>query len=88
MGLIESIYNGDLFPCEQTNEYRERVGTAHSKVCEAEEKLLKAHPELHDEIDELIAANIHLSTEGDLSEYVKGFRHGALLMLEILRDQA
>ncbi|MBR5088117.1 MAG: hypothetical protein IK093_01675 [Ruminiclostridium sp.] len=84
MGIIDSIYNGDLFPCEQTNEYKAEINSAHRSVCDAENKLLEQHPECKELIDGLASANTHLMSVSDCGEYVKGFRHGALLMLDIL----
>ena len=86
MGMIEKLYDGELYPCEQTGEYKKRIGDAHLKVCEAEEELLKAHPELYDAVNALANANIDLATETERSQYIKGFRQGALLMLDILNS--
>ena len=36
MAIIEEIYSGTLFPCEQTNEYKARINAAHKAVCDAE----------------------------------------------------
>lgn len=88
MAIIEKIYSGTLFPCEQTNEYKARINAAHKAVCDAEDALTGQFPEASELTDDLLKAHIHLASESDLGEYVKGFRHGALLMLDILRGES
>lgn len=83
--IIEEIYNGDLLPidklCNTDKEYRKVM----EKVIAAENALLNAYPEVTELFEKYQDADGQMISLSNSREFVKGFKIGAQVALEIMK---
>ena len=80
--MIESLYNGEICPCEKPAPNTARFRENRATICSTEEKLLEQFPKCKDLLNEYTNA---LCIEAQLeskADFVRGFRLGALIALE------
>lgn len=86
MNIIEEMYNGDLFPIRMyshnSNEYRKAM----DDLVSAEKELLNTYPQIKELFDKYQDAQIALISINNRQEFVSGFRIGAKMMIELIKD--
>ena len=85
--VISKLYYGELCPCEKPAPSTERYIKTKKTISSTESKLLEQFPgckELLDEYTDVLHIESQLECEAD---FVRGFRIGAALMLDILEIQ-
>ena len=91
MEIIKAFYYGEPNPCDtyfpERSKYRQKQ-EEHELQCRVfEEELMKIDPELKKRFRRLLETSIQI-TYLELDEmFVHGFRHGALMMLDILNTK-
>ena len=84
--VISKLYYGELCPCEKPAPSTERYIKTKKTICSAEQQLLERFPECKELLDEYTDA---LHTEAQLeceADFIRGFRLGAALILDILSE--
>lgn len=88
MGMIKSFYYGEPNPCDtyfpDGRKYEAELKN-HEQQCKAfEEELTKIDPELKKQFRHLLEQTAQIGYLELDEMFVHGFRHGALMMLDIL----
>lgn len=91
MEMIKAFYYGEPNPCDTyfpTDSKYKAAQEKHAQECKAfEEELMKIDPELIKRFRRLLEQAVQ-TTYLELDEmFVHGFRHGALMMLDILNTK-
>ena len=84
--IIEQLYYGEICPCEKPAPQTERCIENRKTICDTEEQLLVQFPdckELLDEYTDVLHIESQLECEAD---FIRGFRLGAALILDILSE--
>lgn len=83
--IIKEMYNGDLFPIGRLDccddEYREAM----DDLIKAETELLNTSPHIKELFDKYQDAQIRLNGLNTCNEFLKGFKIGAQIMLEMTK---
>lgn len=85
--IIEKLYYGEICPCESPLPNTERFRENRNTICNTEEKLLEQFPKCKELLSEYADARrieAQLASEAD---FVRGFRLGATLILDIIEIQ-
>lgn len=91
MEMIKAFYYGEPNPCDtffpDGSQYRQEL-EEHAQQCKVfEDELMNINPELKKRFRRLLERSVQI-TYLELDEmFVHGFRHGALMMLDILNTQ-
>ena len=84
--IIEQLYYGEICPSEKPAPQTERCIENRKTICDTEEQLLVQFPdckELLDEYTDVLHIESQLECEAD---FIRGFRLGAALILDILSE--
>ena len=85
MRLIKELARGDLYPLNYSFKPESECEKLHSKARDIEKKLEKTlSPEQRELFREVSDANTNLYAELEEEVYVRGFIHGAQIIMEIL----
>ena len=85
--IIQKLYYGELCPCEKPAPSTERYIKAKKTICSAEQQLLERFPECKELLDEYTDV-LHIESQLECeADFIRGFRLGAALMLDILEIQ-
>ena len=85
--MIESLYYGEISPCEKTAPNTERFRKNRDIIHSTEEKLLEQFPkckELLSEYADALRIEAQLESEAD---FARGFRLGVLIMLNVMTTE-
>ena len=82
--IISKLYYGEICPCENNTErFRENRNT----ICSTEEKLLEQFPKCKELLNEYTDA-LHIEAQLECeADFVRGFRLGILIALEIMTTE-
>ena len=83
--IIDLIYDNDIFRFTDKSSLSVEYKSAVDKLCEVERKLLESFPECAQIYDEYQDAQIDVTSLAARSEFTKGKRVGAQLMLELIK---
>ncbi len=83
--IIDLIYDNDIFRFTDKSSLSVEYKSAVDKLCEVERKLLESFPECAEIYDEYQDAQIDVTSLAARSEFTKGMRVGAQLMLELIK---
>ena len=86
MTILEEMYENDLFSLIETEEMGEIYKNALDRLMNAEKAITDKYPDCKEMIEEYQAAEIDLHHITHRHEFCKGFRAGALLLMEILKS--
>ena len=85
--IIEQLYYGEICPCEKPAPQTERCIENRKLICSNEEQLLEQFPDCKELLDKY-TDTLHIETQLECAaDFVRGFRIGAALMLDILEIQ-
>ena len=85
--VISKLYYGELCPCEKPAPNTERYIKTKKTICSAEQLLLERFPECKELLDEYTDV-MHIESQLECeADFIRGFRLGAALMLDILEIQ-
>ena len=85
--IIQKLYYGELCPCEKPAPSTERYIKTQKTICSAEQQLLERFPECKELLDEYTDV-MHIESQLECeADFIRGFRLGAALMLDILEIQ-
>lgn len=85
--ILEKLYYGEISPCSLPTPTTERYFKAKDEVEKYGEKLLAKYPDCK-ELLENYADAIHITAACEsLQDFERGFRLGALLMLNIITSE-
>lgn len=85
--ILEKLYYGEICPCEKPAPQTERCIKNRNTITATEEQLLERFPdckELLDTYSDALHIEAQLECEAD---FARGFRLGALLMLDIMTTE-
>ncbi len=85
--ILEDIYYDRLSMNEQMYRRGSKYDKAISEVTRLEDRLLKLLPEHHQDLKDYSNACADLASISKLDDFIKGFRVGAQVMLEVLRPE-
>ena len=81
--VISKLYYGELCPCEKPAPSTERYIKTKKTICSAEQQLLERFPECKELLDEYTDV-LHIESQLECeADFIRGFRLGAALMLDI-----
>ena len=83
--IIEQMYNGDLFPSGKLEYSGEDYCKAMDELVSIEDTLLKTYPQIYDLFRKYQDAQIQIMNLSNGQEFVRGFRVGAQIALEMVR---
>ena len=84
--IINKLYYGEICPCEKPAPNTKRCIDNRDLICSTEEQLLDRFPECKVLLDQYTDA-LHVETQLECeADFERGFRLGALMILEILRQ--
>lgn len=83
--IIDLIYDSDNFRITDKSDLSAEYKSAVERLCAAEKMLLERFPECKETYDELQDAQIEMSSLASRSEFAKGMRVGAQLILELIK---
>ena len=83
--IIEQMYNGDLFPSGKLEYSGEDYCKAMDELVSIEDTLLKTYPQIYDSFRKYQDAQIQIMSLSNGQEFVRGFRVGAQIALEMVR---
>ena len=84
--ILEQFYYGNITPCETTitdNRFQKNV----SDIDSIESEMLEQYPEIRKLLDQYRDNNIRLAGMEIEDAFSKGFRLGALFMIDVLKDE-
>ncbi len=82
--IIEQLYYGEICPCEKPAPNTKRFAENRNKICNTEEKLHELYPDCKEILNEYTdALRIEAQLECE-SDFARGFRLGATLILDII----
>ena len=85
--IISKLYYGEISPCEKPAPNTERFRENRNTIRSTEEKLLEQFPkckELLNAYTDALRIEAQLESEAD---FARGFRLGALLMLDVMTTE-
>ena len=86
--ILSHLYNGEIFPAEQYIPKRDSIRIKHLlHYADFIEKLKNLSPDLEIELDELESEASQLEDEVHSQMFIKGFRLGARMAIEIFSDE-
>ena len=83
--LIDEIYDLDLFRLNDISSESSEYKSVFNKLVKVEAELLKAYPDCKDIFNEYQTAEGKLHCLNSRSEFRKGFKAGAQLVMEIIK---
>lgn len=83
--IIGQMYNGDLFPSGKLEYSGEDYCNAMNELVSIEDTLLKTYPQIYDLFRKYQDAQIQIMSLSNGQEFVRGFRVGAQIALEMVR---
>ena len=83
--IIEQMYNGDLFPSGKLEYSGEDYCKAMDELVSIEDTLLKTYPQIYNLFRKYQDAQIQIMSLSNGQEFVRGFRVGAQIALEMVR---
>lgn len=83
--IIDLIYDNEIFRITDKSSLSAEYKSAVDKLCEVEKQLLESFPECAEIYDEYQVAQIDVTSLAARSEFAKGMRAGAQLVLELIR---
>ena len=84
--ILEQFYYGNITPCETTitdNRFQKIV----SDIDSIESEMLEQYPEIRKLLDQYRDKNSRLAGIEIENAFSKGFRLGALFMIDVLKDE-
>jgi len=85
--VISKLYYGEICPCEKPAPNTKRYIENRELICSTEKKLLEQFPECKELLDTYTDA-LHIESQLECeADFVRGFRLGTALMLDILEIQ-
>ena len=86
MTILEEMYENELFNFIDTENMGEEFHATLDRLVKAEQQLHEKYPECEELLEEYQSAEMDLNHLGHRNEFCKGFRAGALLLMEILKS--
>ena len=84
--FIESLYYGEIIPCEKPAPNTKRFAENRDLICSTEEQLLDRFPDCKELLDTYTDA-LHIEAQLECAaDFERGFRLGAGFMLEIFNN--
>ena len=84
--FIESLYYGEIMPCEKPAPNTPRCIENRKVICDTEQQLIGQFPDCKELLDCYTDA-LHIEAQLECeADFERGFRLGAELMLEVLKD--
>ncbi len=85
--VISKLHYGEICPCEKPAPQTEQCIGNRKIICDTEEQLLVQFPDCKELLERYTDA-LHVETQLECeADFVRGFRLGAALMLDILEIQ-
>lgn len=86
MSILEGLFFGSQIPFDEVSMDCPEYYRAGDKVSECRAKILKQHPDLAQLMEEYENAQMEQTELGRFHEFSIGFRAGAQLMLEMMKE--
>ena len=86
MNILEEMYENDLFNFIDTENMGEDFHATLDRLVKAENHLVETYPDCKHLLEEYQSAEMDLNHLGHRNEFCKGFRAGAILVMEILKS--
>lgn len=83
--IIDLIYDNGIFRNTDKNSLSAEYKSAVDRLCEVERKLLESFPDCAEIYDEYQNAQIDVTSLAARSEFAKGMRVGAQLIIELIK---
>jgi len=84
--FIESLYYGEIIPCEKPAPNTKRFAENRELICSTENKLIEQFPDCKELLDTYTDA-LHIESQLECeADFERGFRLGASIMLDILNE--
>ena len=84
--FIESLYYGEIIPCEKPAPNTKRFAENRDLICSTEEQLLERYPDCKELLDTYTDA-LHIEAQLECeADFERGFRLGSGFILEILKN--
>ena len=85
-GIISKLYYGEICPCEKPAPKTERYVETIKTISDTEEQILDQFPDCKELLNTYTDA-LHIETQLECeTDFERGFRLGAALMLDILSE--
>ena len=84
--IINKLYYGEIIPCEKPAPNTEKYIKTRETICITEEQLLEQFPDCKELLNTYTDA-LHIESQLECeSDFERGFRLGASIMLDILNE--